>query len=205
MARWSTFVRNDSGIDINFAFTSTIELDDWRQAQVVINTEAPRKYAGSMSVKFLEEANTVRECFFLPSTALVREAEKTADAKAFISAAERKYAKVYKYGLEALGSEAELRDLGFDAVLDVLESCYCLFEMDEPDKEIKYQCTCPSFWHYYKCRHSLALSILKKGVQIPPIYNITAIGPKKTVGRPKNAVPGNALVVPAGVVNRNRL
>ena len=128
---------------------------------MVINTEAPRKYAGSMSVKFLEEANTVRECFFLPSTALVREAEKTADAKAFISAAERKYAKVYKYGLDALGSEAELRDLGFDAVLDVLESCYCLFEMDEPDKEIKYQCTCPSFWHYYILYSHLKMTHVK--------------------------------------------
>ena len=63
--------------------------------------------------------------------------------------------------------------------------------MEEP--EIKYQCTCCDFWHYYKCEHSLAMSIAKNGVPIPPQYHLAKIGEKKCRGRPENAHPGEAL------------
>ena len=102
------------------------------------------------------------------------------------------YSRVYTRGLTGL--KAEPSELGFDKVVDILGSCYVLFELPEPKPEIKYQCTCEGFWHYYKCRHSVGLSIRNKGVQVPAIYNLTRIGAARKPGRPRKARGGEALV-----------
>jgi len=84
----------------------------------------------------------------------------------------------------ALGG-VEASVLGFDFVMDLLESCYVLHELadgGEPE-------------HYYKCRHSLGLSIRKKNVAIPDIYNIKSIGRAAKRGRPKKTKRGAALDV----------
>ena len=101
--------------------------------------------------------------------------------------------KVIKQGLSALGDDDALFSLGFDDVMDTLDSCHVLHELDMPELEIKYQCSCYDFWHYYKCRHSLAMSIMKDLVEVPKKYKIKNIGSTRIRGRPSEAHGGEAL------------
>ena len=146
----------------------------------------------------LSEGNATREFTIIPSLDTLREAEKTDGPAGFTKKKVRSFVHVLKKGLVPSSVEVGVdpRTLGFGATMDLLESCYALHELDgggEP--EIKYQCSCEHFWHYYKCRHSLGLSIKMKGVKIPDIYNITNIGKAPKRGRPKKAKPGDALVI----------
>lgn len=118
------------------------------------------------------------------------------DQDEHIRRAKKIYLKVFKNGLTDSAIGEEVKTFGFDKAMDVLQSCYVLEELDDPWPEIKYACTCPYFWHYNKCKHSLAMSILKKGVVIPAVYNITNISDKRRVGRPKRAKEGGALSAP---------
>ena len=56
-----------------------------------------------------------------------------------------------------------------------------------------WQCSCPQFWHYGKCKHSLGYAIYKKEVAVPAKYNIAKIGLTRKAGRPANATGGEAL------------
>ena len=136
--------------------------------------------------------------FYLPSSKVVKAAEEHADTKERITAVLKTFNGAYKKGLAALGDDDEVSGLGFDRVIDILDSCVVLHELDEPEAEIKYQCSCYGFWHYYKCHHSLAMSIRKKGVKIPDIYNLTNIGSTKKRGRPCAAKGGEALGAKSG-------
>ena len=49
----------------------------------------------------------------------------------------------------------------------------------------RYQCSCPYFWHYHKCKHSLAKAIQDGSVPIPAEYRIDLIGQVRKAGRPK--------------------
>ena len=71
------------------------------------------------------------------------------DPKAFIKQRQVLFLKVHKKGLAALGDFDKLVNLGFDHVMDILDSCVVLHELDMPEIEIKYQCSCYEFWHYY--------------------------------------------------------
>lgn len=57
----------------------------------------------------------------------------------------------------------------------------------------RYQCSCPYFWHYQKCKHSLAKAIKDGTVPIPAEYRIDLIGQVRKPGRPKKARAGEAL------------
>lgn len=77
--------------------------------------------------------------------------------------------------------------------MGVLNLCVVLHELHVPEVEIKYQCSCYDFWHYYKCRYSLAMSIMNKAVKIPARFNVSNIGSIGRRGRPKDAHGGEAL------------
>ena len=62
--------------------------------------------------------------------------------------------------------------------------------------EVLYQCSCPQFWHYAKCKHSLGYAIFKGEIKVPTIYCIELIGAARTAGRPANAHGGDALRKP---------
>ena len=172
--------------DSTFAMVPTIALNDWRHAQIFLEGEQ-LSFASKLSVGG-------RDIIIVPSTQTLSHARTTADPKEAVKDQIKKYLKVYKKGLVrgALGEDPSV--VGFDAVMNLLESCYVLFELDGGGKaEIKFQCSCTQFWHYYKCKHSLGLSIREKGISIPAIYNITNISKKARPGRPKKARQGGAL------------
>lgn len=171
--------------------TPKLGLPDYRSAQVTLSSEA-YGYMLEGDMKFVTEGGIERHVFIIPSTKIVKEAETMEDPPAFIAEKQKQFSKVFKNGL---GNHPVLQE-GFDAIMDMLDSCYLLFELDEPEAEIKYQCTCRDFWHMYKCRHSLALSIDNMGVKIPPMYNIRHIGTKRRRGRPALAKGGEALALP---------
>ena len=189
------YLATASKMDVFFADAPELKLDDWRQAQLAMDRENMMKHTQVGKVKVFEEGNTEREVLIVPSSALVNEAHKQAamDPKAFIKQRQVLFLKVHKKGLPALGDFDKLVNLGFDHVMDILDSCVVLHELDMPEIEIKYQCSCYEFWHYYKCRHSLAMSIKKKGVKVPGKYKITNIGSTGKRGRPAEARGGEAL------------
>ena len=58
---------------------------------------------------------------------------------------------------------------------------------------VPYQCSCPYYWHYRKCKHSFAKAIKDGTVAIPAQYRIDKIGQTRKAGRPKKARTGEAL------------
>ena len=187
------FMETKSRMDCEFSVTPTLVLNDWQQAQLAQSRDNIGLHAVMQQVKFFQESGRVRDVYYLPSSKVVAEAEKHPDTKARINTVLRKFNSVFKKGLTALGDDDLVYSLGFDHVVEILDSCVVLFELDEPEDEIKYQCSCYEFWHYYKCHHSLAMSIRKKGVRVPEIYNLKNIGSTKRRGRPCVARGGEAL------------
>lgn len=180
----------------NGAFEETPDMDinTWRDAQLFLSGETV-EYMCTMTVRVYNEGLSEREVIIIPSTSTVKKANEGPDPANEIDKAMKTFSRVYTHGLTRGTLRAEPSDLGFDKVMDILGSCYALFELPEPEPEIKYQCTCEGFWHYYKCRHSVGLSIRNKGVQVPAIYNVTRIGAARKPGRPRKARGGEALVV----------
>ena len=191
-----SFIEVESRQDVEFMTTPTITLQDWQQAQIFLEDGQLEK-GFRTTVKVFDEGNAEREVFIIPSFATFKKAQDDANPAIYVKTKIAAFLKVYKSGLvpTALGG-VEASVLGFDFVMDLLESCYVLHELaDGGEPEIKYQCSCKDFWHYYKCRHSLGLSIRKKNVAIPDIYNIKNIGRAAKRGRPKKTKRGAALDV----------
>lgn len=187
------YLNTNSKLDVDFCRTPVITLEDWRLAQLAMERDNIMLYAMVASVKIYREGNIERDVFVIPSTALVNEAKKSSSPAAIIRKKQSLFLKIYKKGLSALGNEDEVIDLGFDEVMGVLDSCIVLHELVEPEVEIKYQCSCFKFWHYYKCRHALAMSIMKKDVEIPARYSASNVGSTRKRGRPRDAHRGEAL------------
>ena len=185
--------RHDDG---TFVLHPEITADDWRQAQNVLSDLEAN--AASTEVRFIQEGNRVREVIVIPSSQLLKEASLKANPVNYLKDAKQRALKVYKNGLTTAALGEDPHAAGFDKIMCALESAYFLHELDVPEAEIKYQCSCRYFWQYYKCSHSLGMSILKKGVQVPAIYNVTNIGNKRRRGRPKVARGGEALTVADG-------
>ncbi|KAH8079144.1 N-acetylgalactosaminyltransferase 7 [Aureococcus anophagefferens] len=91
----------------------------------------------------------------------------------------------------------ETKNLDFDTLKGIASSCYHLAPLAGADKakfaDVGYQCSCPQFWHYGKCKHSLGMAIHKGKINIPPRWNITNITEERRRGRPRNANGGGAL------------
>ena len=168
----------------NFAVSPEIEADDWRQAQVLMKSDAA-KLAKKGRIKILADGNSTREITILPTPALLSLSTDESDPRAYVTDCMKDYLRVVKTGIHD--------DYDFDEAMDVLDSCVMLWELDEEESEIKYQCSCSAFWSKYKCEHSLAMSILKKDVEVPLMYNIKNLGENRKRGRPKLAKAGDAL------------
>ncbi|KAH8068398.1 hypothetical protein JL721_6747 [Aureococcus anophagefferens] len=63
----------------------------------------------------------------------------------------------------------------------------------KPFAGVRWQCSCNNFWHYGKCKHSLAWAISRGEMTVPAIYRIDRIGDVRKRGRPKKAKGGEAL------------
>ena len=166
-----------------------IVLDDWRQAQLFLKG-GQLGSAIRANVTFVM-SSTSCDVIIIPSTKLLERAKTQPAPQAYLSSYLKKFLKLYKNGLVD-----SLSQLGFDAILDLAASCYAVHEIGgDGEPEIKFQCSYEQFWYYYKCRHSLGLSIRDKGVTIPDVYNITNITSEKRRGRPKKAKRRGALEV----------
>ena len=116
-------------MDVVFEASPKVEADDWRQAQLAMERENMMEYTAAATIKVFEEGNAQRPIHIVPSSALVKEAMKTSsvDPGAFIKKKQATYLKVIKQGLSALGDEDALFSLGFDDVMDTLDSCHVLY------------------------------------------------------------------------------
>jgi hypothetical protein len=54
-----------------------------------------------------------------------------------------------------------------------------------PNGENFFDCSCPYYWKYATCKHSLGLSIWKNKVQVPGNYHVETIHQLKKRGRPR--------------------
>jgi hypothetical protein len=54
-----------------------------------------------------------------------------------------------------------------------------------PNGENFFSCSCPYYWKYETCKHSLGLSLWKKKLQVPNNYDVENIQQLKKRGRPK--------------------
>ena len=168
--------------------------DDWRQAQLFLKSPV-FTMAKESKVKILAEGNAIRTVIIIPNPWTLSFANTNDNTKAFVDNRMKEFLMVVKYGLCERGLNGEKPEaLGFDEAMKLLNSCVMLHELAVEEPEIKYQCSCSDFWTSYKCAHSLAMSIRKKGVEVPPIYNITNIGASRKRGRPRTARAGDALV-----------
>ena len=184
-------------MDVEFQMHPHVECDDWRQAQLAIRRDSMSTYMSTAQVAL--KSGETREVYIAPFSHTVRAVEKTKDPgerARLMNEIKKNFLKVHKKGLseETLGQDPS--DVGFDEVTKLLGSCCVLHELDVPEPEVKYQCSCTEFWHRYKCQHSLAMSILKKNVAIPARYRIENIGEERRPGRVPNAHGGGALDPP---------
>ena len=138
-------------MDAEFHLIPTLLLGDWRKAQIALRRSS-FKYVLCQLVKFVHEGGCTREVLYLPSSAVVAEAEQHPNPMENIAVVLKKFNTVFKKGIPGLGDEDALYRLGFDKVIEILDSCVVLFELDEPKDEIKYQCSCYDFWYYYRCK-----------------------------------------------------
>ena len=44
---------------------------------------------------------------------------------------------------------------------------------------IVYECNCPEFNHYYRCKHCLALGLFKKEIKVPDRFSTETVGKRK--------------------------
>ena len=94
------------------------------------------------------------------------------------------------------GGQAEvLRGKSLDEALAIVGSAYHLRKLRNVarDNPVKYQCSCPDFWHYWQCKHALGLAISRGEVSVPPRYVIASLRGRQSKGRPAAARGGDAL------------
>jgi len=79
-------------------------------------------------------------------------------------------------------------DMDFDEAINTYSRVYVLQKLREATgqkREIKYQCSCACFWKKWLCKHSIALSVLREGVEIPLRHSIATVGAYGKRGREK--------------------
>lgn len=86
------------------------------------------------------------------------------------------------------------KDEKFDSYVERATSFYCLQLLpveNQISSETFYSCTCPHYWKYATCKHSLGFSVWKGCTQIPGKWKVNSIEQVRKRGRP--ALVGNCL------------
>ena len=123
----------------------------------------------------------------------------------------RFYSKYVLHNGDAEDYPGEIASRSLDEHADKLGSAYHLTRLTDSgmmehglaSTGVPYLCSCPHYWHYYKCKHSLAMAIKNGDVEIPAQYRIDKIGKKRKAGRPKKTGGGQALAE-KGALNSGR-
>lgn len=178
-----------SKMDVCFAESVRLEQDDWRVAQQVppglFDFKAGKKgYWIFPSVGYYQS--------------LVKKGETMSKtSKRALAAALKAYAAIATKPCET-DFNRELDGLDdFDSLRGVMKKAYHLAPLTpteaKPFAGVRWQCSCHNFWHYGKCKHSLAWAISQGEMAVPAIYRIDRIGDVRKRGRPKKAKGGEAL------------
>jgi hypothetical protein len=185
-----------SKTDVEFALEVKIGLHDWRSAQIC-----------AANVGYFQIAATVLGNTILLGTQTYAQimtlrggGGSDAVRNRNVRAASKKLMEAYSV-LAFKGPEYDFRAASkaqpFDELRACAVSCYHIFPLAESERcfgpEILYQCSCPMFWHYGKCKHVLGYAIYKKQITVPDIYAIEKIGVNRKAGRPSKAKGGDAL------------
>jgi len=173
-----------------------IELHDWRVAQVAALMDG---YFSTMGLVF--DKKIILSTQKYAQIAALRSGRGTEEQRnRNVKMAAKKMFEEYsvlafKGPDDPFGSASEAQS--FDEARACIASCYHLYALAESERrfgpEILYQCSCPQFWHYGKCKHVLGYAIYKKQIKVPAIYAIEKIGVNRKPGRPSKANGGDAL------------
>lgn len=187
-------VNIESKTDVEFHETVQLEADDWRQAQIVAGMASYFSDACTVTFEGLVFILTTPTFAAMTDSGKKRMSphlrEKIVDVL-------KDYAK-FELRKDRKKFSKEQRSLDFDKLSSVLSKAYHLSPIDG-EEELKrvagvpWLCSCPQYWHYEKCKHSLGYSIFKGLVQVPPIYRIENIGAVRQPGRQRTARRGDAL------------
>ena len=182
--------------DVEFQTTAQLTRKDWTDAQTVLSSGI-----FDCSLAFFTRG-TQAAAAIIPSSELFFKLK---------GAARRNVPKLAKSVKQALKSYVEvatkgdkakcLEGLNIFSALDVMASGYHITPLplskDCTDHPIVFQCSCPQFWHYFKCKHALAFALYKGKATVPPEYDTSALGVRPKPGGQKRARGGDALTLPA--------
>jgi hypothetical protein len=189
------FTEQRSKMDVEFATEVSIGLQDWRMAQIVAETEGYFELTGAARGYTIILATEV----YAQLANLHKGKDKNGFKKALKKAALPKMKEYSRFATKPEDKEfsEEIKAYSFDKLRKSVSECYHLFKLSKVSRKfgplIMWQCSCPQFWHYGKCKHSLGYAIYKKEVAVPAKYNIAKIGLARKPGRPANATGGEAL------------
>jgi hypothetical protein len=195
LERMVKFTEQSSKMDVEFVTEVPIGLHDWRMAQIVAQTEGYFELTGKARGYTIVLTTEV----FAQLANLHKGKGTTALKKALKKAATPKMKEYSRFATKPEDEEfcEEIAAYSFDKLRKSVSECYHLFKLAKVSRKfgplIVWQCSCPQFWHYGKCKHSLGYAIYKKDVAVPAKYNIAKIGLTRKAGRPANATGGEAL------------
>jgi hypothetical protein len=109
-------------------------------------------------------------------------------SSAFMAANPNATAKVIKDGIYYYRTSGTLlKNEHFDDFVDRASAFYTLQQLPENERmasSVFYRCSCPVYFKYATCKHSLGVSIWKGHSQVPPIWHIKSIEQLRKRGRP---------------------
>ncbi|KAJ8598826.1 hypothetical protein CTAYLR_010691 [Chrysophaeum taylorii] len=157
------------------AWRSIINGRDWKEAQEYI-------HAGKLDGDFLKKVKS--DSFVLLSSS-GHEAVKGISVKATKSKQTLRFLCDFVVVAENSGLCHTLDGKSLDEALSVIGAAHVLKKAGPGHQSPTfYTCSCTKFWHYYKCKHVLALAIRLKHAQVP---ENTIILPFRKRGRGRGA------------------
>ena len=177
-------------MDVEFATSVTIELDDWRTAQIATKTPG-----------YLDLSATFKRYTIILSTDMHAQLANLLKSQKGLRAAAKAKMLAYSYfATKPVDDDfnAATKYMSFDELRKIGTSCYHIVKLSPPERrfgpEVLYQCPCPQFWHYDKCKHALGCAIYqKKEIAALTKYRLEKIGRNRKVGRQNSVSGGDAL------------
>ena len=124
--------------------------------------------------KFIQESTSAtQKCFYAPSTSYL---EGNANPSL----------QTLRDALWQCKKHEVFQDKRFDEYVLRTSQVYTLKPVQTPKNDQNFfTCTCPEYWKYATCKHSLGLSIWKGKVCVPKNYLVDSLEQLKKRGRPR--------------------
>ena len=161
-----------------FAHLPCVTQKNWMGAQELLNS-------GIMHLSFTRTGGS----FILPSKELLKHIPKSLTTMGERKNYVKTWANEYKGLSKNPSGYKKLHDKswGFDEVVDMAFSFWTVTPIPEEHPKcaelrgvgILYTCTCPTFQHYFTCKHVLAVAVHNKQVVVPTVFNSDFVGKRK--------------------------